>query len=611
MSQWLEKWALASGAVLALACGSPPRARSCGSDSDCATGQVCRSAVCAVDPGAATPGNALTMAAASESFRANQPIRFHAVGSTAAGEVVEYRWSVDRLRGPVCEVEERLKGGPDYEVVFFCAGDYEIWLVGVYAGGAVSAPVSVRIQVQDGTAEPLPPPPALIPPVITADPDLEVAHLCSGDPLRCALRAAGDVETVQLGASAAASDGGPVTFAWSCAAPALEPAPRITVAGAATSAPLLHVETDATAIAGEYVCTVVATDSAGASATAYQKVTVTNEPPIATAAAGPILVGHSFGILYRAAGSTPVVTVVDPENDPIAGSYAGRATGTSGTLHVIGLGAIADFEVTAGQPGELIGTGVSRAITYSAVDVNGGGANLVEWEVVVTNRPPRWVSSGGSPTVGHGFESGKYTASAALGTFVDDDGDPVTASTTGSSLCELGVAGDRGHADCALPYTTPGDLAAFATLHSLAVRVRDPWSDSLADQVSLRITNQKPVVLTGPFRVPTSVVYGSVCCDYDYDIHKCLAFKGYNTGGSAALLLAVDPEGDPVTVMASGINATATPVTTCTPWSCPGTTVTLAPTAPACDAVRDPASLTVRASDGQLFTTDVTVGVSP
>ena len=592
---------LAAALAAILGCGSGhPELQRCGSASDCAADAFCRDGRCT----ASAPPIAVVTAPAARPLRSHTALRFD--GSLShdpdpEDRVVAFAW---RFRKAVagCDPYPASGTGQAADVVFGCAGSFEVELSVTDATGHASAPSVLPITVELSADVP----------TVTMAPDLALEHRCEGAPLRCGPELTAGA-TLSLSASASSPVSSAFTYAWDVALPAElagKPAPRITIAPPDGPSPAVTIETDGTAISGEYVFTVTATDAYRLVAVGQQRVTLRNRPPV-VAGGGPLPVPHAYdaaGARFLASADIPAFTVADPDGDPLtslgfAAAHAGDG-GASFDLAATEWAASFSIAVPYAAPADAAnligGPGLSRTISFAAEDANGGRADAA-WDVVVTNRRPRLSGLLGTVTADHGFDAahGDYVAEAALTGVVDDDGDPVVpAGGTGSAICPtlLPVAGAGPlTARCAMGYTGPGSLAAFVGSHALSVQLADPFETLVAGSATIQVVNRPPRVVDSTAAVAGPCVLE--CCASDPS--SCLEYVLAYQGGSAPVPSgAVDDDGDPLELaLAASGGATVPSAVSCATGTCPAVTATLA-AAPAACGPPPVEPVTITASDG-------------
>jgi hypothetical protein len=450
--------------------------------------------------------------------------------------------------------------------------------------------------------------------VVTAGADLSLPHVCTGDPLRC--RPATADGTVALAAASQIMDG--VSFAWSVSPPADRPlgdGRRVAfVPSPDVASPVVLVETDGTAISGDWVFTVEARDAAGVVGRASTRVSVANEPPVFEETIPPI--HHHYDAVARvftAAGRIPV-SISDPDGDPVevlapVWRHAGDGGSPFGGQFLADESAVTyHLSVAYEEPSDasslIGGEGLVREIEFAVRDANGAETRET-WPILVANRAP--VES--SPRVaiaivGHSFDwtALEYRASAPLSTWTDPDGDPLfpgEAPTNHPICAELDVVGGATTVRCRMAYADAPAVGQFATVHSLTSSVRDPWASTTSGEVRLTIQNAKPMlVTTSPdLGVAACVSDDSRCCLKDPDHPLECIIPSQTMAASSRYLsdIAIDPDGDPVKVTFPSGPVTATPMV----GVCPGCTFAVhAPAVTASCDLREQPTASVSIDDG-------------
>jgi hypothetical protein len=599
--------ATALAAALTAACGaSGAGPRSCLSSADCSADAYCLDRVCRAD---APP---VAVISVPSSLATHTSIAFDGSASSDPdpGDVVaSWSWSVSPV-GAACNATTVSAPGPLLQTVFTCAGTFQVELVVRDGFGVASTPARRTVSVT----------PTSDPPSVAAGADVAVDHRCEGTPLVCRPRDASGGSVVQLAASASSPVGGPVAYRWTYAVPAElagKPAPRVVFdPGASVPNPTVLVETDGTAIAGEYRFVVEATDSRGLVAAAAQRMTVGNRPPVVSGG-GTVTVPHAYTASTRtfsAGGATPPLAVVDPDGDPTTplgfewnhsgdggGLFAGSDQGNHATF------TIAVAYAVPGDAAHLIGAlGLARTVEYVVRDENGAEGRGV-WDVVVSNRPPRVATPVASASVPHRFEAAtsRYLASATLSSYVDDDGDPIEpVPATGDAICSsLSLSGESVTAECALAYAGFPIANQIVGPHLLSVKVRDPWSESAVERPVVTIGNRPPRVASASYVLPVLCTYGTKCCDFDVALHQCLAYSsGYPAVAASVPAAVTDDDGDPVqlTLVGDGcLGASASPPI-CVAGACPTLDLGLCARTVSCSPGLGGGSVAVTAFDGDL-----------
>jgi hypothetical protein len=466
----------------------------------------------------------------------------------------------------------------------------------------MGAPSGAGVSVIDVT-------PSSSAPAVIAASDVVVGHACAGEPLVC--RPATEDGLVALGASAAGSG---VSLTWSATPPPgreLDASRRLTfVAGDDPAAPRVAIETDGTAISGDWVFSVEARDEAGVLGRAEMRVSIGNEPPVVAADLPPSF--HTYepvGASFLAAGAVRL-TVTDPDGDPLDGrEVTSNHAGDGGAPFAI---EDRDDEITYAisvpyrtptDAAFLIGgEGLERSITLTVNDVNGGSVHQT-WPIVVGNRPPELVAERPAISVAHRFdqEAQAYTATATLSTWVDADGDPLFGTPTGDPVCAniRVTAGGTAEALCSSPFVGTPALANFIGAREVLARPADPWAIAEAGSTTtVNILNRSPVVTLEPRSAPTTCSDGERCCEFDPELQREICHVGTLYASSTVQLagFASDPDGDPLEVEITAGDSPVTGGGTCEPSAC-SFEVTV-PGRDTCDLVGYSNGLTISLDDG-------------
>lgn len=553
-------------------CGDLPSPATCSDSAPCAQGAWCRSGTCVAN---AAPVAVIDPPASAGT---NRPLSFRGSGSHDPDEgdsISAWTWKAVYPGGSLtCDPLPGTGTGPDFSVVFPCAGEHEITLTVVDSVGLASTPRTLRVRV-DATVDP---------PLVTAGPTLSVEHRCGGAPLTCTPWD-GDSPEVLLSATGSVPSGVTLTYRWSVELPAAlaqQPAPRITfVPGDTSPQATVRIETAGTAIAGVYTFVVEAIDSRGMVAVGRQRVEVGNRPP-AVSGGGRVLLPHGFDAStgrFVASGETGIATWTDPDGDPVTplGFTSSRSGDGGNVFDVQGLADRARITVVVPytRPSDaalLIGPEVSRRVELVVADANGARASTA-WDVEVTNRPPRLVTPVASVSVDHTFESSfqRYAAQAPLSTWQDDDGDPLLPSVAGDPSCpEVVERQGTAWVTCASPFTGRPDPGQLVGIHSLAVSIADPFAAGPSQETALEVRNRAPRLVAPTLFLAMSCAVDQVgCCITNPEKGTCIERDLQFLQASVATPVAVDDDGDPLdlaTVASGGCLASGP-----TPAACVGT----------------------------------------
>ncbi len=584
--------ACVAAAAALLGCGAQ-QPRACATSADCPSDAYCIEGACRAD----SPPTALIAPPAA--LLSHTRLAFDGSGSRDPDPddgIAGYEWSL-RVVSASCNGTPQGGTGAVFQPVITCPGEFEVRLVATDRYGVASVPAALRFAV---TLVPEPP-------TVTAAADLAVDHRCAGAPLACAAVDAGGSRALQLGAAGSSPVGDAFSFRWSGERPAGASAARVTYTpGPDVQTPTVSIDTDGTAIAGEWSFVVEATDARGLVAVGAQRIAVGNAAPVIASVTDPVSVPHLFdagGSRFLAHGTIPAASVFDPDGDPIvleswqtSTTDAGPGTFTLGSDH-----RTFDVAVPYARPSDgafLVGPTVSRSIRYTVADVN-GAASSATWPIVVTNRAPRIAAAVGAVAVPHAFDAAasQYVATATLSTFVDDDGDPLLVDAdTGFAPCTARSSGAAAVASCAVPYAGTPRVGDLAGLRRLSVTVRDPLEGAVTAPADVTIEDQPPTVTSASYALPASCGK-SVCCDPDPS--GCLAWgRSIGAASGTGVTPATDPDGDPIVVTYVGTGGSISPnPETCIPGSCPPIQLAIDAEPDACNA-SGTATLSVVASDG-------------
>jgi hypothetical protein len=527
------------------ACSGDGGAKQCTVDEECASGARCTGGTCVVNR---APVASVAMPSGVEAF-AVVTLDGSASSDPDAGDaVVHHAWTVTAVDAP-CAPPIIAGTAATARARFGCAGRFAVELVAYDELGAASPPAAATIDVLPSTS----------PPLVTAPPDVPVGHRCGGDPVVCTL----DTPDQHVVLAAAAAEP-PPRVRWTVVPPALpaggarqvtfDPSPDVL-------APSVTIETDGSAISGDWIFRIEAFDELGVLGAAEMRVSVTNRPPVIEASMSPV--PHAFdrdASRFTASGEIQVIWY-DLDGDPLDRQLTSRAVSTGpGTFPVVDLGDRITFSIhvpyaSPSDAAYLIGgAGLERSITMVLRDPNGGEARET-WPVVVENRAPTLATVASSVAVSHQFDAltQSYRAQAALSRWTDPDGDPLfPVGPTGDVICpDLGITDDGTvTVACSLAYVGTPALANFAGVHTISTTARDPWSESddrRATQVA--IGNRAPGPVPVAVSVPSTCGLGACCIGSGAG---CVDF--YLKWSSATVRaegFVTDPDGDPLTVTSS------------------------------------------------------------
>ncbi len=552
-------------ACAALACASKPSVPACATSSECPASARCIGQACVEN---APP--VASVALPSGPLAANAVLAFDGSGSfdpDPGDSVASWAWAFRAVSAP-CAAPAVAGTGPTAQVRFACPGAYAVDLSVEDALSARSPVATVPFDVV----------PYYGPTLVEAGPDVAVDHACSGSPLLCAPTA-----TVALSASAPGSTGA-VAFQWTAKPPPgreLGPTRRVTfVPDRFAASPTVAIESDGTAISGEWLLEVEARDGAGVLGTAVTRVSVGNRPP-AVQAVVPTP-DHVFEGTQLSALGEIAVSVSDPDGDPLpvreaawrhsgdgASTFTGSDLGTRITFAiVVPYAAPADAALLIG------GAGLERSVELAVEDVNGARTREV-WPIAAGNRPPVLVSSPAPFSVDHSYDAAgsAYEAVASLSAWSDPDGDPIAqVGPTGDAACaSIAVTAGQAVVSCAVLFAGVPAVANLVGTHVVSQRIGDFWAQAPASAATFEILNRPPVI-TSTSTVAVRGCTTSTCCRYapPADGGGC----ELQAGISAAQTVIVpsrfdDPDGDPIDVQASSAGGvTPTQPFVCTPPAC-------------------------------------------
>jgi hypothetical protein len=537
--------------LLIASCGGagPESVAGCATDPECGTGAYCLQGTCraSAPPVADFEPPATILASRVTPFVA-------AVTDPDPGDAVAaHDWAVVRVNA-ACDPEPAATDGSALEVVFWCAGSFDVTLTVHDRHGVASAPRTRRVEVAPGVG---------VPTVLAGSP-VDVGHRCAGDPLACTLDA-----PVVLGATAADPTGQALTWRWSALPPDASRAAAVAAftPSRAAASPTATLETEGTAISGEWRFRARVEDPDGNLAQADVLVRVGNRPPEVDGR--PLSLGHRFEAGAYLASGTLVALASDPDGDPvsIATRFAEPAGTGCTTSYAPESGA---FGLTCLEPTALIG-GVARQLTVAASDVNGASAEVgVPIEIgnrvpVVGPAVPGMTELSLDHTVGPCPDGGSCFLATGTQPFVasDPDGDPVSEVALDFVLPPF-PAGSKGEAlpgppagfRLSTPVSAPLSFRAPDGRGGFAVRgtASDPFGRSAPAELATRIGNRPPVLKTP---VPAASAFHS----YDAATGQYRATFGLATFE--------DPDGDPILTTGSAGDSF------CRTFAASGNTVTL------------------------------------
>lgn len=489
---------LLAACVLA-ACSSQLEPSGCRSDETCPATARCRGGVCVAG---ARPVASVRAPGALEEFAL-----VHLDGSAShdpdgAADVVDHVWTV-RAVSASCEAPRVAGRSAVVLVRFGCPGGYEVSLVVRDGLGLESEPATVPVEVVRSR----------LPPAVIAGADVVSDHACAGDPTLCR-----PTERIALSASAVPG----ASLRWTVQPPVDRPADDTRrvgfLPGADVPSPEVIIESDGTAISGDWIFRVEASDAYGVLGAAHTRVSISNRPPIVVVAA-PAAVPHRFD----AARSTFVArgeiafSVTDPDGDPVAFHGELRHAGDGGAPL---LGELTDdrlaftIEVPYERPEDALrlvgGPGLERVFEIVAVDVNRVAARAIV-PIVVGNRPPAPVGAPAEVRAPHRFDAAgsRYVAVAELGAWSDPDGDPLSAAPGVAPCAALSVVDGVARVECAVTYEGVPAAGRIAGRYAVPVRVRDPWSEGPAYVQNVEVLNSPPriAVTTHPATVTPNAYF--------------------------------------------------------------------------------------------------------
>ncbi len=534
-------------ALLVAACGGPgEKVRTCSTDAECGPGALCIQAACATN----RPPEVTLQLPPSPTTNRVLFLDATATDPDAGDSITRVSWTVTPVSA-ACEAEPEPSTGPRLELVFWCAGAYEVAVVAEDGRGGTSAPAKQTVEVAQATGAP----------VVTPGGESSLDHACGGTPFACRPASSGLPVSLPLSAVVGDPAGGALTYRWRMIpAPGADPEAVVTYGQGDTSLSTeAWVETPGGAIAGTWRFRLRVTTAAGLVGRADQVVLIGNRPPVL--AGQPFQLDHRYeGGAYLASGSLPVVPT-DPDGDPVSLIASLDEVGTTGCTSSLGpvtAGAL-PFETRCTEAAPMTGL-ASRTIRVTASDGNGGTTEAA-FPVEIGNRPPalRLASNPAANqltldhTVGAcpGATGSCYlVAGTAAFDVVDPDGDPVSSVAVAAAV-QAGLGSSTGEATTAGGVTTfrfatavalPGQfrLRDGTTGFSLVATAADPFGAAGRVEVPVLALNRPPVV-----KLPRLTVV--VPHRYDTILKAYLA--------TAPLATFEDPDGDPLRTSGSAGDA--------------------------------------------------------
>jgi hypothetical protein len=474
----------------AAACARTAEPASCQVDAQCPMDARCAAGVCRAD---ARPIAALRPIGTVVAFDLAMLDGSASRDPDDADVVAEHLWTVRAVDAPCAPPE--IAGREAFAYVRFgCPGTYEVSLAVRDRLGVQSEPVVEEVRVAPATGDA----------AVLAGPDLATDHRCSGAPLVCRTETA-----VNLVAAAAQG----LSVRWSVEPPVERPLDdrrRVRfVPSADVPSPRAIIETDGTAISGDWIFRVEARDGFGPLGSAATRVSVRNRAPVVTVEETRPF-PHAFDAERSVFTSSGAVawSAVDPDGDPVQvvgiwrhvgdgelATFDGDLDGTTATFAV---------EVPYAAPEDALhlrrGAGLSRRIGVIAWDANRTEARGAA-EVEIGNRPPVNVAGAAEIAVPHRFdrERSRYVATVRGWTFADPDGDPLLGMSEGEGPCDTTVVeGSAAHVECAVRFDGLPALDRLVGPRTFAVRVRDGWDRADAAPVHTAWILNSPPALTRP-----------------------------------------------------------------------------------------------------------------
>ncbi len=533
---WPLPLALALALLLAACGGSGERVRTCSSDAECGPGALCLQSACVTNR---RPAVTLQLPAAPTTHRA-LVVEATAADSDPGDSITRFAWTVTPV-GAACDAEPEPSSGPALELVFWCAGTYQVTVVAEDARGASSLAATQTVEVAPATGAP----------VVTTPPALEVEHACGGAPFACRPAAAGRPIALPLSATVDDPAGGALISRWR-----LIPPP-----GAGTDCTVSFAQGEASltnqawmesrgVIAGTWRFRLRVAGATGLLGQADQVVVIGNRPPELAGQAVTLAHRHEGG-RYLASGQV-ALPATDPDGDPLTLVASLDEAGTDGCTSRVGAvtsGSV-EVETSCAEPARLLGA-ATRILRVVARDA-GGGATEALFPIEIGNRPPvvRLASNpaGASVAVDHtvgacpGGAGDCYLASGtAAFEAVDPDGDPLP------SLTVEGLVG-AWHSHSSARVTTAAGVAwfGFATAVGWPTEFR---TASGATGFTLQASSVDP--FGAATTLPVAVVVGNRPPLVRATVARIVVPHRYDAGRGAWVAAASpasfeDPDGDPL-----------------------------------------------------------------
>jgi hypothetical protein len=516
--------------LLLSACTKPPAPTECQTSAQCAEACRCNSGVCTAD---VRPTASLRPLGAVEAFALVQLDGSASHDPDPGDAISEHAWVVRALEAD-CQAPEVTSRGPKPFVRFGCPGLFEVSLAVRDSLGLESATARQEVTVVPATGLSR----------VVAGPDLTTEHVCAGTPRTCVTE-----RDIRLSANATPE----LSLRWSVLPPAdrpLDSTRRVRfVPDASAAAPVAIIETEGTAISGDWVFVVEAYDSSGVVGAAHTRVSVGNRPPVVEfEPAGPFPHVFDPGRAVFLSSGTLAWSVLDPDGDPVDATATWRHVGDGGATfdgEVTHTAVSFVIQVPYVTPEDALrlrgGDGLSRRIELVVVDANGAeGANAAEIEI--GNRPPVWTGGRVDASVPHRFDraGSRYVATVRAGSFVDPDGDPIVGGAGAGPCGTAHVEGNDAWVECSVPFVGVPALDQLVGLRTFTVPVRDPWDGPASARVqTVQVLNSPPSVWGSP--TPAAVP----CRRLNDNATPLFTVNEIFFDVAPAVL---DPDGDPVVI---------------------------------------------------------------